>query len=77
MFAGGPVFGHGTGAIRGLFAKAAVGEDGARAQVVTNPHDQTLNVAVQWGVVGVIGGCSGCGRGGQCGSGGWGGQTGW
>ena len=26
---------------------------GARAQVVSNPHNQTLNVAVQWGVVGV------------------------
>lgn len=54
FFAEAPLIGHGTGAIRGLFAKAAVGESGARAQIVTNPHNQTLNVAVQWGVVGVI-----------------------
>ena len=54
FFAEAPLIGHGTGSIRGLFAKAAVGEVGARAQVVTNPHNQTLNVAVQWGVVGVV-----------------------
>ena len=49
-----PLIGHGTGSIRGLFARAAVGEVGARAQVVSNPHNQTLNVAVQWGAVGVV-----------------------
>jgi O-antigen ligase len=54
FFAEAPLIGHGTGSIRGLFAKAAVGEVGARAQVVTNPHNQTLNVAVQWGLVGVV-----------------------
>jgi O-antigen ligase len=48
------VIGHGTGSTRGLFEKAAVGEIGARAQVVRNPHNQTLHVAVQWGVVGII-----------------------
>ena len=26
----------------------------ASAQVIGNPHNQTLNVAVQWGIVGVI-----------------------
>jgi O-antigen ligase len=54
FFAEAPVFGHGTGSTRGLFAKAAVGEVGARAQVVSNPHNQTLNVAVQWGVAGIV-----------------------
>ncbi|MBV9562323.1 MAG: O-antigen ligase family protein [Bradyrhizobium sp.] len=49
-----PVIGHGTGSTRGLFEQAAVGETGARGQVVGNPHNQTLNVAVQWGVLGVI-----------------------
>jgi hypothetical protein len=48
-----PVIGHGTGATRGLFEEAAVGEKGAHAEVVSNPHNQTLNVAVQWGLIGV------------------------
>jgi O-antigen ligase len=54
FFAEAPVTGHGTGSTRGLFEQAAIGEVGARAQVVVNPHNQTLYVAVQWGVVGVI-----------------------
>jgi hypothetical protein len=49
-----PVFGHGTGATRGLFEKAAEGQTGAAAEVIGNPHNQTLNVAVQWGMLGVI-----------------------
>jgi O-antigen ligase len=54
FFAEAPVIGHGTGSMRGLFEQAAVGETGARAQVVSNPHNQTLNTAVQWGVIGVV-----------------------
>jgi O-antigen ligase len=54
FFAEAPVIGHGTGSTRGLFEQAAVGEIGARAQIVSNPHNQTLNVAVQWGVIGVV-----------------------
>jgi len=54
FFAEAPVIGHGTGSTRGLFEKAAVGEIGARALVVSDPHNQTLNVAVQWGAAGVI-----------------------
>jgi O-antigen ligase len=54
FFAEAPLIGHGTGATRGLFEQAAIGETGARAQVVSNPHNQTLNMAVQWGVVGVV-----------------------
>jgi O-antigen ligase len=53
FFAEAPVFGHGTGSTRGLFEQAAVGQVGAAAEVIGNPHNQTLNVAVQWGVVGI------------------------
>lgn len=49
-----PMFGHGTGTIRSLFAEAAVDQRGAAAEVVANPHNQTLNVAIQWGAVGVV-----------------------
>ena len=49
-----PVIGHGTGSTRGLFEEAAIGQKGAHALVVTNPHNQTLNVAVQWGAVGIV-----------------------
>ncbi len=54
FFAEAPVIGHGTGSTRGLFEQAAIGQIGAHAEVVGNPHNQTLNVAVQWGTVGVI-----------------------
>jgi O-antigen ligase len=54
FFAEAPVFGHGTGSIRGLFQEAAVDQSGAAAEVVGNPHNQTLNIAVQWGVTGII-----------------------
>lgn len=49
-----PIFGHGTGTIRALFEKDAVGQTGASAEVVNNPHNQTLHVAIQWGALGVI-----------------------
>ena len=50
-----PVIGHGTGSTRGLFEQAATGPKVlAGGQVVSNPHNQTLNVAIQWGVVGVV-----------------------
>jgi O-antigen ligase len=49
-----PLIGHGTGSTRGLFERAAVGQVGFRAEVVGNPHNQTLNVAVQWGALGVV-----------------------
>jgi O-antigen ligase len=53
FISGAPVFGHGTGSIRALFEEAAVDQMGAAAEVVANPHNQTLNVAIQWGAVGV------------------------
>ena len=48
-----PVFGHGTGSIRALFEKSAVGQTGAAGVASTNPHNQTLAVAIQLGLVGV------------------------
>jgi O-antigen ligase len=58
FFAEAPIVGHGTGSTRGLFEQAAsdhvMVKVFASAQVVGNPHNQTLNVAVQWGIVGVI-----------------------
>jgi len=50
-----PVIGHGTGSIRGLFEKAATSDAAeASGQIVANPHNQTLSVAIQWGIPGVI-----------------------
>jgi O-antigen ligase len=55
FFAEAPLIGHGTGSTRGLFEQAATGPKVlAAGQVIGNPHNQTLNVAVQWGAVGVI-----------------------
>jgi O-antigen ligase len=54
FFAEAPIVGHGTGSTRGLFEQAATGPKVlAGGQVIGNPHNQTLNVAVQWGMVGV------------------------
>jgi len=53
FFAEAPLVGHGTGSTRGLFEQAAVGQTGAAAEVIGNPHNQTLNAAVQWGLLGV------------------------
>ena len=55
FFAEAPVIGHGTGSTRGLFEAAATGPAVlAQGQVIGNPHNQTLNVAVQWGTIGVV-----------------------
>jgi O-antigen ligase len=48
-----PVIGHGTGSLRGLFERAANGYSEQR-DTISNPHNQTLNIAVQWGIVGVL-----------------------
>ncbi len=53
FFAEAPLFGHGTGSSRGLFQQAAIGKVGAAAEVLGNPHNQTLNVAIQWGLTGI------------------------
>jgi O-antigen ligase len=55
FFAEAPVLGHGTGSTRGLFEQAATGPAVlAGGQVIGNPHNQTLNIAVQWGVIGIV-----------------------
>ena len=47
-----PLFGHGTGSTKELFRRAAFGE-GASAAVTANPHNQTLAIATQLGLIGV------------------------
>jgi O-antigen ligase len=54
FFVEAPIAGHGTGSTEGLFEQAAAGQTGIAAEVIRNPHNQTLNVAVQWGVLGII-----------------------
>ena len=49
-----PIAGHGTGSTKTLFVQDAVGKSGLAAEVIGNPHNQTLNVAVQWGAIGVL-----------------------
>lgn len=53
FFAEAPVFGHGTGSIKHLFEQTAAGQSGLAGEVTRNPHNQTLNFAVQWGVCGI------------------------
>ena len=49
-----PLIGHGTGAIRRLFEQAAIDQTGAAAEITNNPHNQTLSVAIQWGIAGIL-----------------------
>jgi O-antigen ligase len=53
FFAAAPIFGNGTGSTKQLFERDAIGQTGLSAEVVGNPHNQTLYVAVQWGLAGV------------------------
>jgi O-antigen ligase len=54
FFADAPLAGHGTGSTKGLFEEAAKEPGWIKGvRVFPNPHNQTLNVAVQWGVIGV------------------------
>jgi O-antigen ligase len=50
-----PLIGHGTGSAKQLFEAAAIGKEGAWADKISNPHNQTLYVAIQWGLLGCIG----------------------
>ena len=54
FFAEAPIFGHGSGSTRGLFEQAAIDHTGAAGEVIDNPHNQTLNVAIQWGIIGIV-----------------------
>lgn len=49
-----PVFGHGTGSTRELFSREAEGKSGEWGNIIRNPHNQTLYVAIQWGVLGCL-----------------------
>jgi O-antigen ligase len=49
-----PLLGHGSGSIKAQFERDAVGQTGLEAEIVSNPHNQTLAVAVQWGLLGVM-----------------------
>jgi len=48
-----PVFGHGTGSIRDLFRHSVAGQSGMAAEIAANPHNQTLAVGIQIGLVGI------------------------
>jgi O-antigen ligase len=49
-----PIFGHGTGSIREQFRRVASSQSDTSALVAANPHNQTLAVAIQLGLVGTI-----------------------
>jgi O-antigen ligase len=55
FFADAPIKGHGTGSTRGLFEQVATGDhEFASSEIIGNPHNQTLYVAVQWGIIGIV-----------------------
>jgi hypothetical protein len=54
FFAQAPLFGNGTGSTQAMFAREAAGQTGLAAEITRNPHNQTLAVAIQWGLAGVI-----------------------
>ena len=47
------MIGNGTGSIRTLFEKAAAGQSGVAGVAAANPHNQTLAVGIQLGVLGI------------------------
>ena len=48
-----PVVGHGTGSVHESFVRAAA-ERGSKKSATTNPHNQTLTVAIQLGFFGTL-----------------------
>lgn len=54
IIASAPVIGHGTGSTQEMFRREAVGKSGMAAMVTDNPHNQTLIIAIQLGVIGVV-----------------------
>lgn len=53
FFAEAPLIGHGTGSVPLQFRRAAVGQTGMAALASENPHNQTLAIAIQLGLLGV------------------------
>jgi hypothetical protein len=49
-----PIFGHGTGSTRQIFSREAEGKSGEWGNLIRNPHNQTLYVAIQWGALGCL-----------------------
>jgi O-antigen ligase len=49
-----PILGHGTGAIREEFRRAAEGHSGMAGEWSANPHDQILAVGIQLGAIGIL-----------------------
>jgi len=49
-----PIIGHGTGSITEEFRRVTAGQTGVSAEPTVNPHNQTLAVAIQLGLVGAI-----------------------
>ena len=54
FIAAAPVIGHGTGSIPDQFRRTATGDAGMAALRPDNPHNQTLAVAIQLGLLGTI-----------------------
>ncbi len=49
-----PLFGHGTGSISQQYRRLVVGSTGMAAELSANPHNQTLAIGIQIGLVGVV-----------------------
>jgi O-antigen ligase len=49
-----PFFGHGTGSTQQIFSREAEGKSGEWGNIIRNPHNQTLYVAIQWGLLGCL-----------------------
>lgn len=49
-----PIIGHGTGSIADEFRQVTAQQSGAAGVPTDNPHNQTLAIAIQLGVVGVV-----------------------
>ncbi len=49
-----PLLGHGTASTERQFGRDPIGQADLPASAVSDPQNQTLSVAVQWGLVGVI-----------------------
>jgi O-antigen ligase len=54
IIASAPIVGHGTGSIAEQFRRVVAGKTGVSAEATVNPHNQTLAVAIQLGVVGAV-----------------------
>lgn len=55
FFVQAPLAGHGTGSSQGLFEQASRQPSWVPGvRVFPNPHNQTLHVAVQWGLIGIV-----------------------